>query len=253
MAVLRGRSDGNALQLFEPGGAEPVHTFDFPRQPRADGLCLADYVLPAADGVRDSVALFVVGAGEGVRERAERRKANGEYLRSHALQALALETAEAAAEWLHRRLRADWGFPDPPSSRPCDRFEARYRGKRYCFGYPACPDLDDQAALFELLQPGGHRRRAHRGHDDGPRGVGLRDRLPPPRLHVLLGVRDRAVAARRRAALAPRGTRYGVALLQPEVSPLSNPSAKTRQTSIWASPSRRKRRTRPPWATAAGR
>ena len=146
-------SAGNTITFFEPGAPDPVWSLELPRQPKPDGLCLADYVLPTRDGVRDSVALFVVGAGEGVRERAELAKANGEYLRSHALQALALETAEAAAEWLHRRLRAAWGFPDPPELSMKDRFAARYHGKRYSFGYPACPDLDHQAGLFALLRP----------------------------------------------------------------------------------------------------
>ncbi|MFO7699241.1 MAG: vitamin B12 dependent-methionine synthase activation domain-containing protein, partial [Acidimicrobiia bacterium] len=59
--------------------------------------------------------------------------------------------AEAAAEWLHARLRADWGFPDPPELTMKDRFASRYRGARYSFGYPACPDINDQAGLFELL------------------------------------------------------------------------------------------------------
>ncbi len=146
-------SEGNRLAVFEPGETVPVHTFVFPRQPKADGLCLADYVLPRSDGVRDSVAFFVVGAGEGVRERAESAKEKGEYLKSHILQALALETAEAAAEWIHRRIRDLWGFPDPPGLTPQDLFQARYRGKRYSPGYPACPDLDDQKAIFELLDP----------------------------------------------------------------------------------------------------
>jgi len=146
-------SDGNSLTLYEPGSDRPSHTFDFPRQPRRDGLCLADYVLPPAGGVRDSVALFVVGAGEGVLERSALARANGEYLKSHALQALALESAEAAAEWLHRRIREAWGIPDPPALALSELFRAGYRGKRYSFGYPACPELDDQAALFELLRP----------------------------------------------------------------------------------------------------
>jgi 5-methyltetrahydrofolate--homocysteine methyltransferase len=97
--------------------------------------------------------MFVVGAGEGVRERAQIAASNGEYLLSRALQALAIETAEAAAEWLHRRLRERWGFPDPPELDMKDRFAARYRGKRYSSGYPACPELDDQAAIWSLLQP----------------------------------------------------------------------------------------------------
>jgi 5-methyltetrahydrofolate--homocysteine methyltransferase len=119
----------------------------------AVGLCLSDFVLPARDGVRDSVALFVVGAGEGVRERAAAAKEAGEFLESHAIQALAIETAEAAAEWLHARLRGLWGFPDPPEMTMKDRFSARDRGKRFSFGYPACPELNDQAALWELLEP----------------------------------------------------------------------------------------------------
>ena len=101
----------------------------------------------------DHVALFVTGAGEGVRERVEEWKVAGEYLKSHAFAALALETAEAAAESLHRRLRAEWGFPDPPASGLEDRLAARYRGKRYSFGYPACPDLGGQRALFAALAP----------------------------------------------------------------------------------------------------
>jgi 5-methyltetrahydrofolate--homocysteine methyltransferase len=101
----------------------------------------------------DSVALFVVGAGTGIRQCAEEYKARGEYLKSHALQALAIETAEACAEWLHRRLREDWGFPDPAETTMIDRFQARYQGKRYSFGYPACPALEDQAGIWKLLRP----------------------------------------------------------------------------------------------------
>jgi 5-methyltetrahydrofolate--homocysteine methyltransferase len=71
----------------------------------------------------------------------------------HALQALAIETAEAAAEWLHARLRNLWGFPDPPDTTMRDRFRSHYRGRRYSFGYPACPELEDQATLFALLRP----------------------------------------------------------------------------------------------------
>jgi 5-methyltetrahydrofolate--homocysteine methyltransferase len=74
-------------------------------------------------------------------------------LKSHVIQALALETAEACAEWLHRRVREDWGFPDPPETTMLDRFKAKHRGRRYSFGYPACPELDDQRGLFELLRP----------------------------------------------------------------------------------------------------
>jgi 5-methyltetrahydrofolate--homocysteine methyltransferase len=127
--------------------------FRFPRQRKEDGLSLSDLVLPAGPGGRDHIALFVTTAGEGIRELAEEAKQAGEYLRSYALQALALETAEAAAEWLHSQLRAAWGFPDRADHARQALFQARYRGKRYSFGYPACPDLESQSELFRLLHP----------------------------------------------------------------------------------------------------
>ncbi|HWR50725.1 MAG TPA: methionine synthase [Bryobacteraceae bacterium] len=145
--------DGNAIHLFAPGAAEPLHTFQFGRQPRENGLCLSDYVLDPEDGRRDHIALIVATAGEGIREKAEEAKAAGEFFKMHATQALGLETAEATAEWLHRRIREDWGFLDPPSLTMHERFTSRYRGKRYSFGYPACPNLDDQAGIWKLLQP----------------------------------------------------------------------------------------------------
>jgi len=146
-------SEGNALHLFAPGGREPLHTFQFKRQRTGDFLCLADYVLAPQNGQRDHLALFVVTAGEGVRERSEKAKNEGYYFKSHGLQALAIESAEACAEWLHRRIREDWGFPDPPELTMAQRFTSRYRGKRYSFGYPACPDLEDQTGLWKLLKP----------------------------------------------------------------------------------------------------
>jgi len=144
---------GEALHLFAPGAKEPLQTWQFKRQKVGDQLCLSDYVLPAASGQRDHVAVFVVTAGEGVRERAEKAKHDGYYFKSHGLQALAIETAEACAEWLHRRIREDWGFPDPAGMTMAQRFTSRYRGKRYSFGYPACPDLEDQASIWKLLRP----------------------------------------------------------------------------------------------------
>jgi 5-methyltetrahydrofolate--homocysteine methyltransferase len=157
--------EGNSIALFEPGKSSPIHKFHFQRQRVGEKLCLSDYILPpnpvgtsnnGADEKnprRDHLALFVVTAGAGVRERSEEAKAAGRYLFSHGLQALAIETAEACAEWLHRRIREDWGFPDPPTLTMAERFTSRYRGKRYSFGYPACPNLDDQAGIWMLLHP----------------------------------------------------------------------------------------------------
>src|SRR5581483_6428392 len=145
--------DGNSIHLFAPGASSPLHTFKFGRQPKSDGLCLSDYVLDPEDGRRDHIAMFVVTAGECVRAHSEEAKARGEFLMAHALQALAIETAEGCAEWLHRRIREDWGFPDPPTMTMHERFTSRYRGKRYSFGYPACPNLDDQQGIWKLLRP----------------------------------------------------------------------------------------------------
>jgi 5-methyltetrahydrofolate--homocysteine methyltransferase len=146
-------SEGETLHLFAPGATQPLHTFKLPRQRVGDFLCLSDYILPPKNGLRDHLALFVVSAGEGVRERGEKAKNDGYYFKSHGLQALAIESAEACAEWLHRRIREDWGFPDPPELTMAQRFTSKYRGKRYSFGYPACPNLEDQAALWKLLRP----------------------------------------------------------------------------------------------------
>ncbi len=150
-------SEGNKIHIFEPGSAVPVETLEFPRQRKPDGLSLSDFVLPPVrDGgrlQRDHVAMFVTTAGDGINVLAEAAKQRGEYVRSFALQALALETAEASAEWLHSRLRTMWGFPDAADVPRKDLFQAHYRGKRYSFGYPACPDLEQQAKLFRLLHP----------------------------------------------------------------------------------------------------
>jgi 5-methyltetrahydrofolate--homocysteine methyltransferase len=146
--------EGNVIHLFARGGRSPIHTFRFGRQRRDEGLCLSDYILDPAEGARDHLAIFVVTAGAGIREKSEELKQDGLYFKAHALQALAIETAEGCAEWLHRRIREDWGFPDAPAMTMQERFTSRYRGKRYSFGYPACPNLDDQEGIWKLLAPG---------------------------------------------------------------------------------------------------
>jgi 5-methyltetrahydrofolate--homocysteine methyltransferase len=145
--------EGESLHLFAPEDKEPVQTWRFKRQKSGDQLCLSDYVLAPKNGKRDHVAVFVVTAGEGVRERGEKAKNEGYYFKSHGLQALAIESAEACAEWLHRRVREDWSFPDPADTTMAQRFTSHYRGKRYSFGYPACPDLEDQAGIWKILKP----------------------------------------------------------------------------------------------------
>ncbi|MBI3771074.1 MAG: methionine synthase [Deltaproteobacteria bacterium] len=148
---FRAQSDGDALLIYGPEGDRPVERCDFGRQAKDGGLCLADFTAPRESGRTDYVCMFTTSVGPGVRALADEWKDAGEYLRSHVLQVLALESAEAFAELLHAKIREMWGFPDPPDVTKQDLFKAQYRGVRVSFGYPACPRLEDQVQLFRLL------------------------------------------------------------------------------------------------------
>jgi 5-methyltetrahydrofolate--homocysteine methyltransferase len=148
------QGDGDDILIYDPRDpARVLERFSFPRQKKDPYLCLSDFLRPAGSGAMDAVGFLVVTAGAGIRERAERWKERGDYFRSHLLQAAALELAEAFAERLHQIMRERWGFPDPPEMTMKQRFAARYQGIRVSFGYPACPDLEDQAKLFRLMEP----------------------------------------------------------------------------------------------------
>jgi len=148
------QGEGNDILIYDPREpARVLERFSFPRQKKEPYLCLADFLRPVGSGEMDAVGFLVVTAGAGIRERAERWKERGDYFRSHLLQAAALELAEAFAERLHQIMRERWGFPDPPEMTMKQRFAARYQGIRVSFGYPACPDLEDQAKLFRLMEP----------------------------------------------------------------------------------------------------
>jgi 5-methyltetrahydrofolate--homocysteine methyltransferase len=140
---------GDTLHLLDRHGGKTLQSFDFPRQSSGEGLCLTDFVAPEGD----YVGMFVVTCGAGVREISDKFRDDGEYLKSHALQALAIESAEGFAELLHERMRAMWGFADPAELTIREKFQAKYRGLRVSFGYPACPNLEDQVKLFALLDP----------------------------------------------------------------------------------------------------
>lgn len=148
------QSKDDTVIVYDPNDhTRMLQTFTFPRQDVEPYLCLADYLRPVDSGEMDYVGFLVVTAGAGVRERSESYKAKGEYLLSHAVQAVALETAEGLAERVHQMMRDVWGIPDPANLTIQELFGAKYRGQRFSFGYPACPNLEDQVQLFELLQP----------------------------------------------------------------------------------------------------
>ncbi|WP_434401511.1 methionine synthase [Planococcus sp. 11815] len=148
------QSDGDDVIIYDPKDAKTeIERFTFPRQAKAPFLCLADYLKSTASGEMDYVAFMQVTAGHGVRAEATRLKEAGRFLESHALQATALELAEGFAERIHQEIRDQWGFPDATDFSMRDRFAAKYQGQRFSFGYPACPNLEDQAKLFGLIKP----------------------------------------------------------------------------------------------------
>ena len=137
------QSEGEDLILYDPapkngrGQSEWVR-FTFPRQPYADHLCLADYFAPVESGIMDVVALQIVTVGLEATERFDRQQAEGDYAEAYFRHGLAVQTAEATAEYLHRHIRRELGLPEG-------------QGKRYSWGYPAIPDLDDHRKVFDLL------------------------------------------------------------------------------------------------------
>lgn len=144
-------SDGDSLLLYGPDG-RALETIEFPRQHDSERLCITDFFSPHGEK-KDYTALLALTCGEGVAEFAHVEREKGNYLRSYIVEALALGLAEAFAEILHYRIRRDWGFAEARSEQPLRK--VHYRGRRYSFGYPQCPELAHQRKLFNLLKPEG--------------------------------------------------------------------------------------------------
>ncbi|SEB59463.1 methionine synthase [Paenibacillus sp. GP183] len=148
------QSSGNDVLVYDPEDPGKVlQTFSFPRQETEPYYCLSDYLKSVESGEMDYIGLLLVTAGHGINELAKEWRDKGDYLKSHALQATALEVAEGFAERIHHIMRDVWGIADAPQMTMQERFGAKYIGQRFSFGYPACPNLEDQAPLFDLLKP----------------------------------------------------------------------------------------------------
>ena len=138
------QSSGNDLIVYEPdayardGTTRELARFHFPRQEGRERLCIADYFRSVGSGDVDVAAFQVVTVGDAATRRFQELQNAGEYTEAFYVHGLSVETAEALAEWLHRRARHELGIPGG-------------RGKRYSWGYGACPDLEDHAALFKIL------------------------------------------------------------------------------------------------------
>jgi len=150
-------SEGDDLIVLHHDGpkeGEERCRFTFPRQRRDRHLCLSDFIRPKSAGEVDVVAFHVVTMGNRVSEAANelfQKDLYREYLEIHGL---SVQLTEALAEYWHARVREEWGMAADDSSDLDEIFRQGYRGSRYSFGYPACPDLEDQTGLMELLQPG---------------------------------------------------------------------------------------------------
>jgi 5-methyltetrahydrofolate--homocysteine methyltransferase len=137
------QSEGNDLIFFDPESMVPnqpqeILRFTFPRQEAEDRQCLADYFAAFGSGKMDVVALQVVTVGQQATERFDRLQLDGNYTEAYFTHGLAVQTAEAAAEYLHRHIRRELKLPDG-------------QGKRYSWGYPAIPELEGHAKVFNLL------------------------------------------------------------------------------------------------------
>ncbi|MDH5526831.1 MAG: methionine synthase [Nitrospirota bacterium] len=145
-------SDGNDLVLYVPESSAELARFALPRQSaKKGGLCLADFFRPVSSGVRDVVGLQLVTMGQKAADLAREWFAQDRYQDYLYLHGLTVEMAEALAEVVHQRVRAEMGFAADDARDTHKLIHQGYRGARYSFGYPACPNLGDQKLLLELL------------------------------------------------------------------------------------------------------
>ncbi|HEV2811185.1 MAG TPA: vitamin B12 dependent-methionine synthase activation domain-containing protein, partial [Acidimicrobiales bacterium] len=147
--------DGNDLVIWsDDSRATEWGRFSFPRQREHPFRCIADFFRPLESGEADYAAFHIVTMGGAMSEAAAELFAADEYSRYLLLHGLGVEMAEALAEYWHRRIREEWGFADEDGPSLSGLFRQQYRGGRYSWGYPACPNLEDNAKVFDLLDGG---------------------------------------------------------------------------------------------------
>ncbi len=143
-------SEGDELIVWDDDTRTQERTrFAFPRQQQSPFLCIADFYRPV--GEADYAAFHIVTMGDRISERTAQLFAGDSYQDYLFLHGLAVEMTEALAEYWHRRIRIEWGFADEDGPSLARLFRQHYRGGRYSWGYPACPDLEDNAKVGELL------------------------------------------------------------------------------------------------------
>ncbi len=144
--------DGDDLVVWtDESRSTEAARLHFPRQQAAPFLCIADFFRPLESGAADYAAFHIVTMGSAVSEATARLFAANEYQQYLLLHGLGVEMAEALAEYWHRRIREEWGFAGEDGPTIGGLFRQQYRGGRYSWGYPACPDLEDNATVAALL------------------------------------------------------------------------------------------------------
>jgi 5-methyltetrahydrofolate--homocysteine methyltransferase len=156
------QSEGNSLYVYEseivraegkiPEGLEPIATFEFPRQKSGRRLCIADFFAPKGSGIVDVFPMQAVTVGEFATEYAKQLFDGDRYTDYLYYHGMAVQTAEALAEWTHARIRRELGFGEFEPDNIRDMLQQRYQGSRYSFGYPACPNIKDQYKQLDLLK-----------------------------------------------------------------------------------------------------
>ena len=145
-------ADGDELVIFKDDSrSSELMRFSFPRQTEEPWLCISDFFRSVASGEPDWASFQVVTMGSRVSEEAARLFAEDEYQQYLYLHGLGVEMAEALAEYWHRRIREELGFAEEDGPTLTGLFRQKYRGGRYSWGYPACPNLEDNAKVVDLL------------------------------------------------------------------------------------------------------
>ncbi len=147
----RAAADGNDVILFDEDGKTEAGRFSLPRQNKDGGLCIADFLRDVSDPQRDVIGLQLVTVGARASEVAREWFAENRYQDYLYLHGISVEMAEALAEYTHKRIRAELGFSADEPRDMATMLQQNYRGSRYSFGYPACPNLGDQRQLLALL------------------------------------------------------------------------------------------------------
>ena len=148
------QSEADDLIVFDPQDpSREIERFTFPRQTQRKRLCISDFFRSVDSGEKDVLALTCVTMGPEASARAKQLFESNNYTEYLYLHGLGVETAEALAELWHKRVRMELGIGADDAPRTKDLFTQHYRGSRYSFGYPACPDMADQEKLFRLLKP----------------------------------------------------------------------------------------------------